>query len=153
MVKVSISQVKKLRSQTGAPIIECQQALKKAGGKLDKAKEILRKKGLARASKKTDRATSCGLVETYVHSTGKVGAMVELCCETDFVARTDEFKNLAHELAMQVASMNPKDVKALMNQEYIRDPDKKVEELVKETIGKLGENITIRRFERFKLGE
>lgn len=153
MAKISISQVKKLRSQTGAPILECQQALKEAGGKLDKAKEILRKKGLARASKKADRATSAGLVETYVHATGKVGAMVELACETDFVARTDEFKNLAHELAMQVASMNPKDVKALMNQEYIRDPDKTVEELVKETIGKLGENIIIRRFKRFKLGE
>lgn len=153
MAKVTISQIKKLRSQTGAPIIECQQALKEAGGKLDKAKGILRKKGMARAAKKADRATSSGLVETYVHSTGKVGAMVELCCETDFVARTDEFKNLAHELAMQVASMNPKNVKALMNQEYIRDPKTKVRELVKETIGKLGENIVIRRFKRFKLGE
>ena len=152
MVKISISQVKKLRKETAAPVMECQQALEEAGGDLEKAKKVLKKKGMARAAKKASRETSCGLIETYVHNTGKVAAMVELCCETDFVARTDEFKDLAHELAMQVASMKPKDVKALLKQEYIRDPERKVKELIKETIGKLGENITIRRFERFELG-
>lgn len=152
MPKISIDQVKKLRNQTGVPIIECQQALKETGGKFEKAKEILKKKGMARADKKASRETSAGLVETYVHNTGKVAAMVELCCETDFVARTDEFKKLAHELAMQVASMNPKDVKELLKQEYIRDPEKKVEDLVKEAIGKIGENIVVRRFERYQLG-
>lgn len=153
MAKISIDQVKKLRQVTGAPIIECRSALEEAGRDFSEAKKILRKKGMARASKKTDRATLAGLVETYVHNTGRVGAMVELCCETDFVARTDEFKELAHELAMQVASMNPKDVKELLKQEYIRDPKKKVGDLIKEAIGKIGENIVLRRFERFKLGE
>lgn len=152
MGKISIEQVKKLRQATSAPIIECKSALEEAGGDFSEARQILRKKGMARADKKAGRGTLAGLVEAYVHNTGKVGAMVELACETDFVARTDEFKKLAHELAMQVASMNPKDVKELLAQEYIREPDKKVEDLMKEAIGKIGENIVVRRFERYQLG-
>jgi len=153
MAKISIEKIKKLRSKTQAPVMECQQALSEAKGDFEKAKKILKEKGVARAEKKAGRETSCGLIEAYVHSTGRVGALVELCCETDFVARTDEFKTLAHELAMQVASMDPKNVKELLVQEYIRDPGKKVEDLVKETMAKLGENIIVGRFERFQLGE
>src|SRR3989344_918783 len=106
-----------------------------------------------KAGKKAGRTVGAGLVETYIHADGRIGAMVEVNCETDFVARTDEFKNLAHELAMQVAAMDPTDVEDLLKQEYIRDSAKNIEELVKETIAKVGENIVIRRFMRFELGE
>jgi len=151
MTKITIEEIKKLREKTGAPVLECRQALEEAKGDLKKAESILKKKGIARAAKKAERLTACGLIETYVHQ-GRVGVMIELCSETDFVARNEGFRELAHELAMQVASMNPKDVKELLTQEYIRDPQKKIEDLVKETIAKFGENINIRRFERFQLG-
>ena len=127
-------------------------ALEEASGNLKRAEEVLRKKGFEHASEKSNRATNAGLIESYVHH-GKVGAMIELLCETDFVARTDEFKTLAHEIAMQVASMNPKDNSALLEQEYIRDPSKTIADLIKETIAKLGENIIIARFTRFELGK
>jgi elongation factor Ts len=150
---VSVDQIKTLRKDTGAGIADCRTALEEAKGNLAKAKEILRAKGLAKAEKKAGREVKSGLVEAYIHATGKVGAMVEVACETDFVARTDEFKKLCHELAMQVASMDPPSVKDLLTQEYIRDPQMTVEQLVKETIGKLGENIVIRRISRLVLGE
>ena len=104
------------------------------------------------ASKKKDRATGQGLVETYIHSGGKVGAMVEVNCETDFVGKTDEFKNLTHEVAMQIAAMDPKDVEELLKQEYIRDSSKTIDDLIKEVIAKVGENIVVKRFIRFELG-
>ncbi|MBI2012827.1 hypothetical protein HYS90_02780 [Candidatus Curtissbacteria bacterium] len=104
------------------------------------------------AAQKKDRAVGAGLVETYIHAGGRVGSMVELRCETDFVARTAEFKNLAHEVAMQIAAMNPVDVSELLKQEYIRDSSQKVDDLVKETIAKVRENIQIKRFIRFELG-
>lgn len=132
--------------------MECRQALRQTQGEPKKALEILRKKGIDRAEKKAARETKAGLVEAYTHVTGKIGVLVELACETDFVARNEEFKKLAHELCLQVASMAPKNVKELMGQEYIREPEKKVGDLLKEAIGKIGENIVIRRFERFELG-
>ena len=149
---VDVNLIKQLREKTGAGVADCREALEESKGDLTKAEDILKKKGFERAAKKGDRETNSGLIESYVHN-GRVGSMVELMCETDFVARTDEFKELAHEIAMQVASMNPKDAKALEKQEYIRDPQKTIADLVKEAIAKLGENITIGRIQRFELGK
>ena len=149
---VDVSLIKKLREKTGAGVADCREALEESKNDLKKAEEILTKKGFEKAAKKSDRETKAGLVESYVHQ-GRVGAMVELLCETDFVARTDEFKTLAHEVAMQVASMNPKDSATLLKQEYIRDPQKTIADLVKEVIAKLGENITVGRISRFELGK
>ena len=152
-MKISIDQIKKLREETGAGIGDCRAALEEAGGDYKKALEILKAKGLEIAEKKADRPVGQGLVETYIHGGGKIGAMVEVACETDFVARTDDFKNLAHELAMQVAAMNPTDVEKLLGQEWIRDLSKTIDQLVKETIAKVGENIVVKRLIRFELGE
>lgn len=152
-MKISIDRIKKLREETGGGIADCRNALEEAGGDFKKALEILKAKGLEIAEKKLQRPVGQGLVETYIHGGGKIGAMVEINCETDFVARTDDFKTLAHELAMQVAAMDPKDVKELLAQPYIRDESKKVDGLVKETIAKVGENIVVKRFMRFELGE
>ncbi len=149
---VDVALIKQLREKTGAGVADCREALEATKNDIKKAEEFLQKKGFEKAAKKGDRETNFGLVETYVHQ-GRVGSMLELLCETDFVARTDEFKTLAHEVAMQVASMNPKDVKALEKQEYIRDGSKTIADLIKESIAKLGENITIGRFERFELGK
>ena len=123
------------------------------GSDYKKAGEWLRKHGLEKASKKSDRETSQGLVESYIHQNGRVGALVEVLCETDFVARTDEFKKLVHEICMQAAAMNPKDVDSLLKQAYIRDSSRTIEELVKEAIAKLGENIVVKRLQRFEIGE
>ena len=152
-MKISIEDVKKLRQKTGAGIADVRRALEESGGDFKKAERFLKSWGVAIASKKKDRATGQGLVETYIHSGGKVGAMVEVNCETDFVAKTDEFKNLAHEVAMQIAAMDPKDVEELSKQEYIRDSSKTIDDLIKEVIAKVGENIVIKRFIRFELGD
>lgn len=148
-----IELIKQLREETSASISDVNTALKESGGDMKKAREWLKKKGFERAEKKSERSTDQGLVEAYVHGNGKVGVLVELLCETDFVARTAEFKDLAHEIAMQVAAMEPKDVDALLKQEYIRDSSKTIQDLVKEAIAKLGENIQLKRFSRFALGE
>ena len=148
-MKISIGEVKKLREKTGAGIADCRKALEESGGDFRKAEELLKSRGAQIASKKADRATGQGMVETYIHAGGKVGTMVEVNCETDFVAKTEEFKNLAHEVAMQVAAMDPKDVEELSKQEYIRDSSKTIDDLIKEIIAKVGENIVIRRFIRF----
>lgn len=151
-MKIDTHLIKNLRKLSGAGISDCKEALVKVQGDFDRALEILKKKGAEIAAKKAQREVGQGLIETYVHAGGKVAAMVEVACETDFVARTDEFKNLAHELAMQICAMDPKDISELLHQEYIRDSEKKVEELVKETIAKVGENIKIVRFIRFDFG-
>ncbi|MBI2616736.1 translation elongation factor Ts [Candidatus Gottesmanbacteria bacterium] len=149
---ITIDQLKKLREKTSAGVMDCRKALEEAKGDEKKAEELIKQWASQKAEKKAGRETSAGLVESYVHA-GKVGVLVEVLCETDFVARTDNFKNLAHEIALQIASMNPKDVNSLMKQEYIRDPKLTIEKLVKETIGKLGENIRIGKFARIRLGE
>lgn len=149
---VNIEDLKKLREETGAGIADCREALEEAKGDMKKAKEVIKKKGLDKASSKAEREVKQGLVETYSHG-GKVGVLVELLCETDFVAKTEDFKSLAHELALQIASMKPESVADLLDQEYIRDNSQKVDDLVKAAIGKLGENIQIGRFERIALGE
>lgn len=152
MANVNLEQLKKLRNETQASIADCRMALEQSNGDYKKALEWVRKRGFEKADKKADRATAQGLIESYIHKNGKVGVLVSLLCETDFVARTEEFKHLAHEIAMQVAAMNPKDVGTLLKQEYIRDSSKTMQELIKETIGKLGENITVKQIIRLEIG-
>ncbi|MBM3205544.1 elongation factor Ts [Candidatus Shapirobacteria bacterium] len=152
-MKNSLDQIKKLRLKTKAGVMDCRQALEEAGGDLAKAEACLKKKFLKKAEKRTERETACGLVEAYTHGEGKIVAIVELCCETDFVARTKEFKDLAHELSMQVAAMKPQNPAALLKQPWIRDEKKTIGDLVKEVMGKTGENIKVNRLARFQLGE
>lgn len=149
---MNLEDIKHLREQTGAGIADCKEALRKSSGNMEKAKVWLKQKGLDKASKKAQREVKAGVVETYAHG-GKVGVIVELLCETDFVARGEDFKNLAHELALQIASMNPSSLEDLLQQEYIRDAEMTVDQLIKSVIGKLGENIQVGRFERIALGE
>lgn len=149
---MNIDTIKKLRNLTGAGIADCKEVLKESNGDLTKAKEWLKRKGLDKASSKAEREVKAGVVDVYSHG-GKVGVLVELLCETDFVARTEDFKNLAHELALQIASMNPSSVEDLLSQEYIRDNSMTCEQLIKGVVAKLGENIQVGRFERIALGE
>ena len=149
---MKLEDIKKLRKETGAGIADCKEALSQSKGNFEKAKEWLKKKGLDKTFSKQIREVKSGLVEVYSHG-GKVGVIVELLCETDFVARTEEFKNLAHELALQVASMNPSSLEDLLSQEYIRDNALTIDTLIKSVVGKLGENIQVGRFERVALGE
>jgi elongation factor Ts len=149
---ISVDLIKQLREETGAGIADCRVALEEAGGDLKKAKEVLKQKGLEKAGSKSDREVKAGLVETYSHG-GRVGVLVELLCETDFVAKTDDFKNLAHEITLQVASMKPESVGELLEQEYIRDSSQTIDSLIKSVVAKLGENIQVGRFERVALGE
>jgi elongation factor Ts len=148
---VDVKQIKKLREETGVSIADCRKALEESKGDYQKAIEWLKKHGIEKAEKKADRETAQGLIESYIHQNGKVGALVEVLCETDFVARTDDFKHLTHEIAMQVAAMNPKDVQALLKQEYIRDSSQTIESLIKQTIAKLGENIVVKAFQRLEI--
>jgi elongation factor Ts len=195
---VTAAMVKELRERTGAGMMDCKNALVEAEGDIEKAIEILRVKGLAQAAKKAGRVASEGLVEAYIHLGGRIGVLVEVNCETDFVAKTDEFRHLCRDIAMQVAASKPEYVRredvpvevvnkekqilreqaleegkpekivermvegrigkffkenCLVEQPYIRDPDKSVQDLLNEIISKLGENITVRRFSRFEVGE
>lgn len=191
-------EVKQLRDQTGAGMMDCKNALTEANGDLDKACEFLRKKGLADAGKKSGRTTKEGLIGSYIHAGGKIGVLVEVNCETDFVARTEPFQQLVHDIAMHIAAASPQYVKredvpaeiiekekeifmaqakesgkpekilekiaagkinkflaeiCLLEQDYVKDTDKTVEQFVKEAVGKIKENINIKRFIRFGIGE
>ena len=148
---IDVNLIKQLREETGAGIADCREALEETKGNLEEAKKVLRKKGLAKAGGKSDRETGSGLVEAYSHN-GKIGVLVQLRCETDFVAKTEEFKTLAHDLALQIASMNPADPEELLQQEYIRDSSMTIETLIKSAIAKLGENIQVKSFSRIALG-
>ncbi|MFY9187827.1 MAG: translation elongation factor Ts [bacterium] len=195
---VSAEMVKELRKKTGAGMMDCKRALQETGGVMDKAIDYLREKGLAAASKRAGRTAAEGVIESYIHLGSKLGVLVEVNCETDFVARTDEFREFAKDVAMQVAAANPlylakEDVPAevlakekeilrvqalnegkpekvvdrivegrltkffsetcLLEQPFIKDPDKKVGDLLKEKMARIGENMIIRRFVRFRLGE
>jgi len=195
---VDAKTVKELRDRTGSGMMDCKKALVETGGDMEKAIDLLREKGLAKAAKKASREAKDGRIFTYIHTNGKIAAMVELNCETDFVAKTDEFQSLGHELCMQIAAASPQYVKSedvpqdildrekeiykqqaleegkpekilekiaegklrkfyegvcLLDQSYIRDSDKKVNDLVVENIAKLGENIVVGRFSRFAIGE
>ena len=145
-MKVSLEQIKTLREKTSAGIADCRQALEESNGNAKKAEEILRKKGIEKAEKKSGREVKAGMVFSYVHHTGRVAALVALACETDFVAKTDEFQKLGKELAMQVAANKPTSTEEFLQEEYLRDPAKTIAELIKEVIGKLGENIQVAEF-------
>lgn len=184
--------IKALRARTGAGVVDCRNALQQANGNLEQAAEILRAKGLAVAEKKAGRTAAEGLVEAYIHTGGKVGALVEVNCETDFVARTDEFKQLAHDLAMQVTAAKPAylsreevpgdvleqqrrlfreeasgageaavegrlqkwyEETVLLEQPFIKDERKTVRDVIADAVARIGENVVIRRFARFRIGE
>lgn len=145
--------VKKLREETGAGIMDCKKALQQADGNYEKAKAIVRETGMARAEKKADRETNEGYIASYVHATGKTAAMVEVLCETDFVARNDEFRSMAKDLAMQVVAMQPADVAELLAQEFIKNPSQTIEQVVKSLSGKIGEKFEVKRFVRMAVGE
>jgi len=195
---ISSDQVKLLRERTGAGMMDCKKALKEAGGDLEKAVDVLRKKGAASVEKRADRATNQGVVEAYIHAGGRIGSIVEVNCETDFVAKTDDFKGLARDIAMQIAAMNPLYVQredvpqeiidremeiyrtqgrnekkpenivervatgklekfyqdmCLLEQTFIKDSGKTIRDLMVEISAKTGEKVTVRRFNRFHLGE
>lgn len=167
-MEVTVDLIRTLRERTGAGIMECKTSLEANQGDLDKAAEALRVQGFAQVAKRADRATDQGVVEAYVHTGGRVGAMVELGCETDFVARTPEFKELAHNIAMQVAAMSPDYVSesdiedgderppaqvSLLLQPFIKDSSSSVAEVIQEIAAKLGENVRVIRFSRLALGE
>lgn len=197
-MSIPAEDIKTLRDKTGAGILDCRKALEESDGDIEKAIIVLREKGMADAEKRSDRETSKGMLELYSHIDGRVGVMVEVNCETDFVARTPEFQELAHEIALQIAAMSPLwisdeevpeeiiateqniakkraldegkpenvidrivegrvnkflDETCLLRQEYIRDESKSVDELIKETIASIGENISVRRFVRWEVGE
>ena len=167
-MKISLDLIKELREQSGAGVMQCRNALVKNEGNREKALEFLKEQGLLKAKEKAERAAAEGLIEAYIHTGGRVGAMVELNCETDFVARTEEFKQLAHNLAMQIAAMAPQFVSeedvpegadletqaaCLLLQPYIKDQELTIQDIITETIAKVGENIKVGRFARFELGE
>ena len=167
-MKIPTDRIKELREQSGAGIMECRNALLEVEGDIKKALQILKQRSLLKAAKKRKRSSFQGLIEAYIHPGGRIGAMVEVNCETDFTARTDEFKELAHHLVMQVAAMSPQfisreevpegaDIEAqvacLLLQPYIKNPDVSIQDIIDETIAKVGENIKIGRFARFALGE
>ena len=164
---VTTALIRTLRDQTGAGIMDCKQALEGTGGDLEKAAEALRAKGLAGVAKRVGRETNEGVIEAYVHTGGRVGSIVELGCESDFVARTDEFKQMAHDIAMQVAAMSPvylssEDIEegdqrpaaqvALLSQPFIKNGSSSVGELVQELAARMGENVRVIRFQRLAVG-
>lgn len=167
-MEISASLVKDLRTRSGAGVIDCRNALIKTEGDMDKALALLKEQGVTKAKKKTERTTKQGLVESYIHTGGRVGAIIEINCETDFVARTEDFKNLAHDLAMQVTACAPvcvakEDMKedeeadpetaCLLLQPFIKDPSQTIQDVITTVVAKTGENIKVGRFIRFELGE
>jgi len=152
MANITAADVKKFREETGAGMMDCKKALKAADGDLGEAREILRQKNLIKADKKADRETKEGYLASYVHNNNKIATLVEILCETDFVARNENLQKMAKNVAMQVVAMNPANVTELLAQDYIRDPQITVEELVKQTSGILGEKLVVNRFVRYEIG-
>ena len=166
-MKIPTARIKELRDQSGAGIMDCRNALIETKGDMEKAAQILKERNLLKVESKAKRSATQGIIKAYVHTGGRLGAMVELNCETDFVARTDEFKELAYHLAMQVAAIPPQFISSeevpegaeidpqaacLLLQPYIKDPDKTIQDIITETVAKIGENIKVNRFTRFELG-
>lgn len=167
-MEITTAMIKALREDTGAGVMDAKRALDEANGDMGKAKAIVRERGAAAAAKRSDRETSNGVVDSYIHAGGRIGVLVELNCETDFVANTDDFRGLARSIAMQVAAMNPLMVSSddraqfevdgtdeevcLLSQPFIKDPKLSIGDLVRETAAKTGENIRVRRFVRYELG-
>ncbi len=164
-MQVTVDQIKELREKTGAGLMDCKKALVGVDGDFEAAMKALKERGFAIAQKKSSRALGSGLVEAYMHAGGRIGAMVEVNCETDFVARTDDFKTLAHDIAMQVAATapayltteeasgdeNPQEV-CLLSQPFIKDPQKTIQDIIVEVVARVGENIGVARFSRFEIG-
>ena len=148
---IKAQQVKNLRDKTGASMIECKKALSDTKGDEKKAVKILQEKGRLTAMKKSERKAEEGIVEAYIHSNKKMGVLLELRCETDFVARNDEFKELAHDLAMHIAGMDSKNEKTLLKEPFVKNPEIMVKDLIDQKIAKLGENIKVGRFTRYEL--
>ncbi|MFI5240907.1 MAG: elongation factor Ts [Microgenomates group bacterium] len=153
MGKISLDLIKKLREESGAPIVRVKKVLEEFRGDEKKALELLKKEGFEKADKRVERTTGQGKVFSYVHHTGKVASLVELLCETDFVARNELFEALGKDLSLQVASMEVKDEKDLMKMDFIKDPSKKISDLVKEVIAKTGENVRIGKVIRVEIGK
>lgn len=147
---MALSDVQRLREATGAGVMDCKKALQDAGGDFDKAAALINERGLIKAEKKFERSTGAGILESYVHN-GRVGVLLEMRCETDFVARSQPMKDLTHDLVMQIASMNPENVDELLAQPFVKDPAQTVENVIKQTIAKIGENLRIARFMRYEL--
>lgn len=153
--KISATDVQKLRVETGAGVMDAKQALTESKGDQAKAAALLKERGLLKAAKRVGASTAEGIIHSYIHGNRRVGVLLELQCETDFVARNAEFQALANDLSMHVAasSLKDSDVKALLTEPFVKDPGKTVDEVVKAQISKLGENIVVKRFARFTLGE
>lgn len=161
---ISAARVKELRELSGAGVMDCRRALEQAAGSIDQALEVLRNQGLDQAAKRAGNETNQGLVEAYVHGDGRIGVLVELQCETDFVARTPEFRQLAHDLALQIAATNPPSVDGevaeaaeleetpLLGQPFIKDSGRAVRDVVQEVAAKTRENVVVRRFVRYRVG-
>lgn len=146
-----IEDIKHLRSDTSMSVTDVKKALEEAGGDMKKARELLHTRGAAIAKKKQEREAGEGIVDAYLHPTKKTGVLLDLRSETDFVAKSPDFKALAHELSLQIAAMDPESVEELLAQDYVKDPSKKVENLLQEYIAKLGENIVVKRFSRYQI--
>jgi elongation factor Ts len=165
-VSITTEDIRRLREATGAGVMECKRALTEAQGDFDRAQQLLKAQGAAIAQKKADRVAAQGLVESYIHGGGRIGVLLEINCETDFVARSDDFRQLARDIAMQIAAMDPKRVgndgengdsasdpqEVLLTQAYIRDPSVTVQDRINETVSRVRERIVVRRFARFELG-
>ncbi len=168
MAEITTALIKELREATGAGVMDAKRALEEAEGNMNRAREVLREKGVAAAAKRADRATNQGVIEAYIHGGGRIGVLVEVNCETDFVANTDDFRTLTKNIAMQIAAMNPKVVApedregkeiegtdaevCLVSQPFIREPSRTIGDLIKDAVARTGENIRVNRFSRFELG-
>lgn len=148
---VKIEDLKKIRSMTGVSVDAIRKALEEAGGEIERALKLLQDRGAMVAAKKAGRETGEGIICSYIHANNKVGVMVKILCETDFVARTEQFKKLGHELAMHIAAMNPASVEDLLAQPYVRDQDMTIDAIIKDYVAKLGENIKVGEFCRFEI--
>jgi len=148
---ITVEEIKKLREETGLSIMQCKSALEEAGGDKEKALSLLKKKGVEIASKKGDRVLGAGVVVSYIHSGETVGVMLELLCETDFVAKNPDFKSVARNISMHIAAMNPSDTRELMEQPFIKNPEQKIRDLVSDTVQKFGERIEVGHFVRFSI--
>jgi elongation factor Ts len=153
MMATTAEDIKRLREETSCGVIDCKKALEESKGDFNKAKEALRKRGLEMAAKKSDRIAKEGRVEAYIHTGNKIGVVVEVNCETDFVARNDDFIVFTKNLAMHIAAMNPANVQELLAQPFVREASKSIQDLLNELVAKIGENIQISRFIRYKVGE
>jgi elongation factor Ts len=152
-MKITTDQIKKLRDETGAGVMRVKNVLEEVKGDEKKALEILKKEGFEKVAKRSERETGQGVVASYIHHSGKLGVLVELLSETDFVAKNELMAVLGKDVSLQIASMNPKDVGELLEMDFIKDPKKKISDLVKEVSSKTGENIKIGKFTRFEIGK